>query len=174
MHPAPRARLEVFVAATALLVSLTTLGVYLYQARVMGQQQRVSVWPYLEWSTTNIDGYHFSVRNKGVGPALISKVVMKVDGRVIKNNRELITAVLGPDWTLHGYVNSYLERRVLSPGEEVVPFRITDPKEGRDFEAKLQQHPFEMEITYASVYGDTWVCAGSEVVRLPVKQPSLY
>ena len=174
MPASPRARLEFTLAVTALLVSLTTLGVYLYQAKVMGEQQRVAVWPYVAWRSTNAEGFQILARNKGVGPALISKVEMKVDGRPVADNLSLISAVLGNDWSLKGYLNASLEGRVLSPGEEVMVFHIVDPVEGRAFHEKMRPHRFEMAITYANVYGDTWRCTAAGVERLAVKQPSLY
>ena len=174
MTNSTRARLEFTLAATALLVSLTTLAVYLYQAKVMGEQQRVAVWPYVEWHSTNADGFQILARNKGVGPALVSKVEMTLDGRPVSNNQALISAVLGPDWSLKGYLNASLEGRVLSPGEEVLAFHIVDPAEGRAFHEKMRAHRFEMTVTYTNVYGDAWRCTGSKVVRLQERQPSLY
>src|SRR5690349_4779433 len=106
-----RTRSEYLVAATALVVSLSTLGVYIYQAKVMREQQHISVWPCMEWNVTNAGEFHISAQNKGVGPAIVRKVELSLDGRPLKNNRELITAVLGPDWTL-SFFNSSLEGRV--------------------------------------------------------------
>ena len=81
---------------------------------------------------------------------------------------------MGPQGVVKGWVNSALERRVLSPGEEVIPLFIKDPGEARAFEAQLRKRNFEMEITFASIYGDTWRCDGFEVVRLPERQPGLF
>lgn len=161
-----RTRAEYLVAATALVVSLSTLGVYIYQAKVMREQQRISVWPCMEWNVTNVGEFHISARNKGVGPAVIRKVEMSVDGRRVQDNRALIGAVLGSDWTLD-YTNSSLEGRVLLPGEEVMPFRIPDKEQARGFDAKLRGHTLGLRITYCSVYGDCWVTDGDSIKRLP-------
>jgi hypothetical protein len=167
-------RSEYIIAATALVLSLSTLGVYIYQAKVMKEQQHVSVWPYMEWYTGNVEDYHIAAKNKGVGPAIIRKVELTVDGKPVQNNQELISAVLGNDWKM-GYVNSTLKGRVLSPGEEVAMLRIPDVKEGRAFEEKLRQHKFRMSITYCSVYGDCWVTTEDEKVRrLPKVDLGLY
>lgn len=167
-------RSEYIIAATALVLSLSTLGVYIYQAKVMKEQQHVSVWPYMEWYTGNVEDFHINAKNKGVGPAIIRKVEMSVDGKPVRNNQELISALLGNDWKM-GYVNSTLGGRVLSPGEEVAMLRIPDVKEGRAFEAKLRQHTFTMKITYCSVYGDCWITEEDEKVRrLPKVELGLY
>jgi len=168
-----KAHVEYLLAGVAFFVSVTTLVVYIYQARMMREQQRVSVWPYVEFTTSNVEDYHLSVRNKGVGPAIIRKVEMRVDGKVVENNRALVTAVLGSDSKLT-YQNSSLEGRVLAPGEEITPFRIPDPKSGRDFEAKLQARAFDLHITYCSIYGDCWECDGDRVDRRPPENLKLY
>ncbi|MBI3131125.1 MAG: hypothetical protein HYZ13_07190 [Acidobacteria bacterium] len=165
---------EYLLAATALFVSLSTLGVYAYQAKVMKEQQHVSVWPYVEWSTGNLTGFRITVENKGVGPALIRSVAMSVDGKRVTNNRELLTAVLGPEWTMPGLINSSLHDRVLAAGGEITPITITDVTAGRAFEAELRKHAFQLSITYCSIYGDCWVTDGTQVKRLPKVELGLY
>ena len=150
---------EYLVAGSAAFVSLTTLVVLIYQTRLMNQQQRAAAWPYVEWLSSDVADFHLTVRNKGVGPAIVKKVEMRVDGKAVADNTALVRAVRGEgpdiDW-----VNSTISGRVLSPGEEVIPFQIADVKVGRDFERKLAAHHFEMEISYCSVYGDCWVSRG--------------
>jgi hypothetical protein len=77
-----RLKPELIIALCATVVSLATLAVYIYQARVMirqaeimQSQQHISVWPYLETLTTTVvstDKPHeayFEIENKGIGPA---------------------------------------------------------------------------------------------------------
>lgn len=153
---------EYFVAGTAAFVSLTTLCVYIYQAKIMKEQQRIGVWPYVEWLTSNTDDYHFTVRNKGIGPAIIKKVEMTLDGQPIANNAALVHAVLGKDSTLQ-WNNSTVQGRVLSPNEEVISFAIPNHKDGLAFENKLATRDFNMTISYCSVYGDCWISSGITV-----------
>jgi hypothetical protein len=168
-----KAHVEYLLAGVAFFVSVTTLFVYIYQARMMREQQHVSVWPYVEWHYSNVDDYHISVRNKGVGPALIRKVEMRVDGQVVANNKAFVTAVLGPDWTLH-YVNSTLEGCVMAAGEEITLFKIPDLKEGREFEKKKEAHDFQLTILYCSIYGDCWKVVGGKVERQPAVDLGLH
>ncbi|HJV91269.1 MAG TPA: hypothetical protein VJ623_13255 [Holophagaceae bacterium] len=165
---------EVLAVGTALFVSFCTLAVYAYQAKVMKEQQHVSVWPYLEWATGNVKDFHITVKNKGVGPALIQKVEMTLDGKPVHTATELVSAVRGPDWSLQGLINSSLEGRVMSPGEEVSPITITDVTEGRAFEGQLRKHAFQLRITYCSIYGDCWITEGQRVKRQPKVDLGLY
>ena len=167
-----KAHVEYLLAGVAFFVSLMTLAVYIYQARMMREQQHVSVWPYLESHFSDVEDYRICVKNKGVGPAIIRKVEMVVDGKVVPDNKAFITAVLGADWTM-GYQNASLNGRVLAPGEEVVTFKIPDLKEGRAFEAKLQAHTFDLRITYCSIYGDCWENSGDLVTRRPAENLGL-
>lgn len=154
-----RGHSEWIVASAAIFVSLSTLVVYIYQARIMQQQQHVSVWPYVEWATGNLDGFSMMVKNKGIGPAIVQRVERTLDGQPIETNRQLLEAVMGPDTKIR-LINSGLEGRVLSPGEEVLVLRIPDLTEAREFQAKFRARKFAMNITYSSVYGDTWVSTG--------------
>src|SRR5688500_3742991 len=78
-----RIRSEWVVAATAMTVSILSLAVYIYQAKIMQEQQQTSVWPYIEWTSTisSSDGFYISVINKGVGPAIVKKSRLTLDGK---------------------------------------------------------------------------------------------
>jgi hypothetical protein len=157
---------EYAVAATAFFVSVCSLFIYVYQSKLMAEQQQVAVWPYVQWSTTNAESFDLQAENKGVGPALVRKVVMKYKGQVVAGNRGLVAAVLGPDRDLN-WENSALQGIVLSPGEKVTMFSIPDKLAGRAFEAKLDAGQFAMEITYCSIYGRCWTSTGFTAKRAP-------
>ena len=159
-----KTHVEFLLAGVAFFVSAATLAVYLYQARMMREQQHVAIWPYLESYYNNVDGYSLAVKNKGVGPAIVQKVEMSLDGKPLADNHALVAAVMGTGSEL-GFQNSALDHRVLAPGEEVVYFRIPDPAEAKAFQAREQGHHFDMKITYCSVYGDRWISEGMRVTR---------
>lgn len=163
-RPARKNLVEYLVAATAFFVSICTLGVYLYQSRLMTQQQHVSVWPYVEWYFGNLTDYHLAAQNKGVGPAIIRKVDMRLDGKPVADMSALLVAVLGdrPGFVLE---TSTLLGRVLAPREEVMAFVIHDPKNKTRFEEQFERHQFTMQITYCSIYGDCWISEGMAVRR---------
>ncbi len=157
---------EYAVAATAFFVSICSLFIYVYQSKLMAEQQQVAVWPYVQWSTSNAESFDLQAENKGVGPALVRKVVMKYNGQTVAGNRGLVAAVLGPDSDLK-WQNSALQGNVLSPGEKITLFSIPDKATGRAFEAKLDAGKFTMEITYCSIYGRCWSSTGFTAKRAP-------
>lgn len=159
-----KTHVEFLLAGVAFFVSVATLVVYLYQARMMREQQHAAIWPYLESYYSNLGDYHLAVKNKGVGPALVQKVEMSLDGKPLADNRALAEAVMGPGSEVD-YQSSALDRRVLAPGEEVVYFRIPDPAAAKAFQAREKGHDFKIKITYCSVYGDRWLSEGMKVTR---------
>ena len=70
---------EMIIALSAVFVSVATLFVYIYQARIMEGQQHASVWPHIErqYVQTSTDGFILRVVNKGVGPAIIQSAKMR-------------------------------------------------------------------------------------------------
>lgn len=164
---------EYLVAGTAFAVSVCSLFLYIYQSKLMAEQQHVAVWPYVEWYTSNLTDYHLSAHNKGVGPAIVRKVEMRWGDVPVADNRELVEAVMGKDTTL-GWQNSALQGRVLSPGEEVAFLRIPDLAEAREFQEKFGQRKLSLSITYCSIYGDCWISTGLRASRTADAQLDLY
>src|SRR5688572_27106200 len=93
---------EMIVAIAAIAVSIMTLFVYIYQARIMMDQQHTSVWPYVEWESTNINTeteqeYYIEVVNKGVGPALVKDTKLTLDGVRYDYVRDMAVDLLGKE-----------------------------------------------------------------------------
>ena len=157
---------EYAVAATAFFVSVCSLFIYVYQSRIMAEQQQVAVWPFVQWDTTNHETFQINAKNKGVGPAIVRKVQMSFNGKVMHNHRELVLAVMGPGNNL-SWQDSYLEGSVLSPGEKLTVIVIVDPVQRRTFETRLDAGKFVLEITYCSIYGRCWTSSGISAKRAP-------
>jgi hypothetical protein len=71
------------------------LCVSAYTAYVQRQQVRAAVWPILEFDSGN-GPIHFTLANKGVGPAIIRHVIVMVDGQPVRNWKEALQKMLGP------------------------------------------------------------------------------
>jgi hypothetical protein len=59
-------RYETFIATFIALLAVSVAG---YTAYMQRQQVRAAVWPILEFDSSNGPDIHFTVANKGVGPA---------------------------------------------------------------------------------------------------------
>jgi hypothetical protein len=95
---------------------------------VQRQQVRAQVWPRLEWSTTNLEGFQIHINNVGVGPAEIRAVSVKIDGRPVTTWQQALER-----WKLSGDV------KVLS-----LPGGLADTK------------GLDIELCYCSVLDECW------------------
>src|SRR5437773_6507032 len=83
-------------AVIATLVGLCALCVSGYTAYMQRQQVRAAVWPILQFNSSNAPDIHFTLANKGVGPAIIQHIVVKVDDQPVRNWHEALNILLGP------------------------------------------------------------------------------
>ena len=77
-------------AVIATFVGVCALCVSGYTAHVQRQQVRAAVWPILEFDSSNAPDIHFTLANKGVGPAIIRNVIVRVDGQPVRNWKEAL------------------------------------------------------------------------------------
>src|ERR1700758_5502282 len=85
-------RYETFIATFIALLALCVAG---YTAYMQRQQVRAAVWPILEFDNSN-GPIKLTLANKGVGPAIIKHVIVKVDDQPVKNWFEVLDKLLGP------------------------------------------------------------------------------
>ncbi|MBX2946599.1 MAG: hypothetical protein KF725_12265 [Cyclobacteriaceae bacterium] len=160
----PTIKTELAVAFAAIFVSTATLFVYVYQARIMQTQQQVAVWPYVEWLPSWGDhGLYVEVSNKGIGPALVKKVTLKLDGKEFNSLSEMFEVLT--DSTFQNYGYSTIQGRVIAPGEHMRAFEIWDKATADRIRAALTKRNFEYEICYCSVFNDCWLSNGTQITE---------
>lgn len=150
-------------AVIATFVGLCALCVSGYTAYVQRQQVRAAVWPILEFSSSNAPDIHFSLANKGVGPAIIRNVIVNVDDQPVKNWREALGKILGPGE--HLFSESDMTDRVLAAGESMTVFIPCDSENNplkfdKSNPAWVQMNQgrnrVTVEICYSSTLGECW------------------
>lgn len=157
---------EMIVALAAIVVSIMTLFVYIYQARIMQEQQHTSVWPHVEWATTYYSEvsqeFYISVVNKGVGPALVNDTKLYLDDKAYSYNEysEFMKDLLGQGkrdslWIVY----SVADNRVLAPGDEVKIFHVKNWREARI--PKVDFNRIRYTLCYCSIYNDCWTTDGT-------------
>ncbi|MBO9662205.1 hypothetical protein [Dokdonella sp.] len=153
----------------ALAASFLALALGVYQSRLMNaqtqlmqSQARGSVWPYLSigYRLSNEGekrGYIWEVSNDGVGPARIESVTMSLDGKPIRNWKEMFGPILGDVPVSATYSRIY--GKVVPPSTNrettIEAVRILDLEQARTFYAA--QKRFDMAICYCSVYDECWI-----------------
>lgn len=148
----------------ATLVGVCALSVAGYTAYVQRQQVRASVWPILEFESSNTPDIHFTLANKGVGPAIIRHVKVTVDGQPVADWAAVLEKILGPGY--RRLSESDIGGHVLSPGESVTVFTPRDPQNNPLVFDKSNPLWVEMnkdrariavEICYGSTLSEHWI-----------------
>jgi hypothetical protein len=153
-------------AVIATLVGFLAVCVAGYTAYMQRQQVRAAVWPILEFDSSN-GPIRFSLANKGVGPAIIKHVSVKMDDQPVKNWAEVLEKILGPGY--HPGEESDMSGRVFAAGESINVFTPhDDAKNPIPFDksnplwAKLDtgRSRVTIEICYCSTLGECWTLRG--------------
>ena len=152
-------RYETLIATFIALLALCVGG---YTAYMQRQQVRAAVWPILEFDSSN-GPIRFTLANKGVGPAIIRHVVLRVDDQPVKTWAEALDKILGPGY--HRGEESDIGGRVLSAGESMNVFTPHDETQSpvsfdkaNPLWAKLDagRARVALDICYCSTLGECW------------------
>jgi hypothetical protein len=157
--------IELSVALAALVVSGASLYIARQQTAVMHRQLAASVWPALEYSTSNLRGgepvISISVENVGIGPAHVRSFRASYDGRPLNDIDEFVSECCAEEGTPVRTVTSFLEGRILPAGELVDLLLV--PLAGNDTAvyARLNRARAELgvEACYCSVLDECWYTA---------------
>jgi hypothetical protein len=166
-------------AIMAVLIGACALAVSAYTARLQHAQVSAQTWPFLQLWYSNVDN-SFSLSNRGVGPARIADVKLRVDGKEVANF-EAMGEALFPGKPAPSSVQSFFARRVLAANEDVTMISYLSPE---DFNAVIaERERVSFEICYCSVLDDCYRLnedAPSEkdfitpVDACPVGEPGLF
>jgi len=152
------------ISICAILISLMTLSVLIIQTKIIHEQQRNSVLPYLELTHYNTSGpnYAFVLSNDGVGPAFIESVkIFHLDSTyeydlptfLYQNFREM-------DSIRNIYHSNISPGRLLPAGEKLKMIEIRNSLPNAQklmtLFSKIDSAT-TLEITYRSIYNDKWM-----------------
>jgi hypothetical protein len=158
-------------AVIATFIALLAVCVAGYTAYVQRQQVRAAVWPILEFDSSNAPDIHFTLANKGVGPAIIRHVLVKVDDQSVKNWREAMEKLLGPgehlfsESDMSGYVLSAGESRtVLTPRDDANNPLNFDKSNPLWVTMNKERFRVTAEICYCSTLGECWTLRGGGTI----------
>ena len=163
------------MSLAAIIASLGTLFVIVYQTAIFRKQQYASVLPYLEMWNSNPGSkgtnYMFILKNNGIGPAFIQEVKIHFDDSIysLDPGRFTIDIIHPIDSILNfGYTN-ISKGSVVPAGELIELVAVKNDSINAPILRKwFQTMPnLEVEIIYASVYEERWSAKGS--ANQPVK-----
>ena len=150
-------------AVIATFVGFLALCVSGYTAYMQRQQVRAAVWPILQFDSSNAPDIHFTLANKGVGPALIQNVIVEVDNQPVKNWDEAMKKLLGPGE--HLFSESDMNGYVLAPNESIIVVTLRDANnnplvfdKSNPLWVTMNKERFRVtaEICYCSTLDECW------------------
>jgi hypothetical protein len=151
----------------AMLVGILALAAAAYTAYLQRQQVRAAVWPYVFASySQSSSSFRVVVDNKGVGPALIRSVVVRVDGHVVSRWEDAFRLALKAE-PPYEYTYSFIHGRVLAGGESVDILTLRDAALAEAFGAAWKGR-FGIDICYCSILEDCWLLSESAASGEPV------
>jgi len=170
------------VGISAILISLLTLVIFIYQTNIMHEQSRLSVTPRLLFGVHSIyqDSlltYNITLENKGIGPAIVEKATAIYQGKTFEMQWEEMFSEAAPELGELGEfqsMGSVSKGTTLSADEEKIlisyQFHLSNlDKILESFDLSDEgDFPFDMEIIYRSIYeSERWsIKDGGNPVRL--------
>lgn len=162
------------VAFTAILISVCALVVSFYEVRIMRTQQEASVWPYVLLNQNfNSEGFAIMAMNKGIGPAKIESLILRVDGEPLDTLNQLFVETVGAEhkFNYNNYSVHGINQTVLEPGYDKHLIRLPWMPDTYKFVDELER--VEIEVIYSSILGECWSMTfeeSPEPCECPAKQ----
>ncbi len=170
---------------SAMVISILTLAIFIYQTDIMRIQSKLSVKPRLDF-TTNQGGndtlivFQEVLENKGLGPAIIDSIYVRYKQKNFSMDAETFFKEQFPKLLEYGYFSQHatLGRGVtLTPNEErsLFVYKLPATKLDSVFAylgiADIDEIPFEFEVIFTSIYEDEkWLINSNESVPIKVEE----
>jgi hypothetical protein len=173
--------LELTIAITALVTSISSIAIALHHGQIMERLVRANSIPYMQggFSNRTPEGAHvlsLDLLNRGVGPAHQQSLRVKVGERYVTSVRELIAATLGPDQAAQAEealdpTNNQVRTRFIPGGGEQLAFRMLKRPENAEYWDALNasRDKWNIEFCYCSVFEECWQVLGVWEEPTPVE-----
>ncbi len=162
---------EKLMSYLAILLSVGTLLVFIYQTNLIKKQQYASVYPYLEmgFHGRGTEQMKFVLSNEGVGPAMIKSVQIRQKGEVYEGRfsgflREMM-AKDNADSIQYLY-SDIAEGKMLAVGAHLDLIDCQNAFTSDRISELLNEYELDLEIEYESIYGERWrIGSGNQVPK---------
>ncbi len=156
--------IERYSAVFAVLVSLTTLALLIFQTRLMQTQARASAWPHVSIGLSSSQtSFSWVLSNNGVGPAVTHNVRVLVDGKPQPDWRSVLSALQNDDMQMKATAMNSVPK-VLTPAEntndQYVVVTVQASADAAITAAAMSR--VGIELCYCSIYDDCWISAFAE------------
>lgn len=157
---------EKLLSTAAIIASMGTMFVIIYQTSLIRTQQYASVLPYLEmWnSSPNDSSYSLLLVNNGIGPAFIESIQIHYNDSIfIMDPATFSDSIIAPREGLKPdfFYSNIIKGRLIPAGEMVSMVGVTKNKAlAKAFEKWLGDEKAKVEIQYRSIYKERWKAKG--------------
>lgn len=175
------------VGLSAMVVGVGSLFIILYQTQLMREAQNASALPYLAVAVhSSSEGVYLTLRNVGVGPALIDRVRVRTSRDAFEGDvYEFYSALRPVPFNGEFSVDPVMPGRLLPAGEMIQMIGMGGEEGGamladllRRFEiaevpeswyvgvgtSRAGPEKAVLEVTYSSIYGDQWRISSNAIV----------
>lgn len=170
--------LDIIIGVAVIAISIASLWVAAGESRTQQRILAASVWPYLQYGTSNAtpEGkfqIDFIIENAGVGPARLKWFTMYYKGKPVSNARHLLMACCGvklhqPTWVF----TSGQQGRVLGQHETVNFIHMPNDKNDPAVMKKLnvERNNVSVHACFCSVLDDCWMFDSDKENPTPVNE----
>lgn len=158
------------IGLSAMLISLLTLIIFIYQTNLIRKQSRLSVTPRIAFETSldskdSLSVFIFGITNKGLGPAIIEHIEILHDGKQYKLDFHDFFNEVFPN---HKSIGNIVQNMTLDTGTTlaeketikfltyVFPTRKTQELMALFGVKNEDEMPFDIEMVYSSIYEEKW------------------
>ena len=156
------------VSISAMVVSVGSLFVIVYQTSLIRREQHASVMPYLELAESTKHPKHlaFKLSNTGLGPAMIKEVHVRYKEEVYEGGYQSFYYQFFSPTGWH--TANPIRPGQLIPANTEITLLETGDEASYERIAKLDSAFYSgeaiLEIVYASIYGETWILRSNEFI----------
>jgi len=176
--------LELIIALTALVTSISSIAIAVHHGRVMEKLVQANSFPYMQggFSDETAEGedvLSLDLLNHGVGPAHEVSLRVTVGGQYVKSLEDLISASLGPDEAARAMpalrahmLRNGVRRRFIPGGQQQLVFRIGKTPENAEFWDRLAKDSrrWDIQFCYCSIFRECWWVPSKWSEPEPIKQ----
>lgn len=145
-------------AIFAIGVSFAAMAISLLEVSSIRAQQKAEVWPYIEIDQSyTSEGYELRLTNKGVGPALMSDVVLLAGGAPVSDLDAFIADTVGEAdaFSYDIYFRTDPSGGVVAPGETYTLFGVPWTDATRRFIENASDE-IDIKTCFCSIYEECW------------------
>ena len=158
-----------FVSIAAMIVSVGSLFVIIYQTNLIRTQQYASVLPYLIIGSERSDGQiRITLTNNGLGPAFIKDIRLQYDGQMHHKNMISLYREFFAENGIDIFTQGISIGGVITANDKIVLIGVSEDLQSiHDFGEYLDSGESDFAIEYASVYDERWEI--NDKTNVPVK-----